>query len=36
MYYHQINSIDITERIIAFGFPAEKLEALYRNSMSEV
>jgi hypothetical protein len=29
-------SLDITERIIAMGFPAEKFESVFRNSMSDV
>jgi len=28
--------LDITERIIAMGFPSESIEGVYRNPMSEV
>lgn len=34
--YPTCSFIDITPRIIAFGFPSEGREAMYRNPMEEV
>ena len=31
--YSIIIILDITEKIIAMGFPAENIESIYRNSM---
>jgi len=28
--------LDVTERIIAMGFPADNYESIYRNSMTDV
>jgi len=36
LLYNFGNLIDITERIIAMGFPAENYESIYRNSMTDV
>ena len=35
MRFSHLFCVDITERIIAFGFPAEGREAVFRNPMSE-
>ncbi len=29
-------NLDVTERLIAMGFPAENYESIYRNSMTDV
>ena len=34
--YSIIIILDITEKIIAMGFPAENIESIYRNSMQDV
>jgi len=36
MYFTIVIKKDITNRIIAMGFPAVCIESIYRNTMSEV